>query len=147
MKGFSTAEATACSLLREDEISKQHEEDADDEADVEVDRRPALHALPSRRLLAAAQRCNLVAAAGSRNEQKGRAVTVRVALTLLLVGIGILIIFEKRGQRGLRAKSTLFAVRWRAFDLTRSLDWFIYLIGYISSELNASLVYGYYTQR
>jgi hypothetical protein len=57
-------------LLREDEISKQHEEDADDEADVEVDRRPALHALPSRRLLAAAQRCNLAAAAGSRSEQK-----------------------------------------------------------------------------
>jgi hypothetical protein len=115
---------------------------------------------------------------------------VRVAL--LLVGIGILIVFEKRGQRGLRAKSTgvfgwlqadtvaavwiaaaaihrekntveaaaaaglqpqqaaankLHIVRWRAFDLTRSLDWFIYLIGYISSELNASLVYGYYTQR
>lgn len=70
VKGFSTAEATGCSLLREDEISKQHEEDADDEADVEVDRRPALHALPSRRLLAAAQRCNLAAAAGSRSEQK-----------------------------------------------------------------------------
>ena len=60
VKGFSTVEATARSLLREDKIGKQHEEDADDEADVEVDRRPALHAHPRRvSSIEAAQRCYL----------------------------------------------------------------------------------------
>jgi hypothetical protein len=40
-----TVEAANGSLLRDNEIGEEHEEDASDEADVEVDQRPALHAL------------------------------------------------------------------------------------------------------
>jgi len=79
VKGFSTVEATARSLLREDKIGKQHEEDADDEADVEVDRRPALHALPSQaRLLEATLRaatcrsCQSSSSSKCGSEQRAR---------------------------------------------------------------------------
>lgn len=129
-------------MLREDEISKQHEEDADDEADVEVDRRPALHALPvvvsSQQLSAATWPPQLAAVVNKRTGSDSESGTA--------VG-GNWDIDSFRKTRSTGFEGQIHIVRWRAFDLTRSLDWFICLIGYISSELNASLVYGYYTQR
>ena len=69
-----TAESADRSLLRDGEIDEEHEEHADDEADVEVDRRrPALHALPGS-LLAACHRLFLLpAAAANRSSSKDAA--------------------------------------------------------------------------
>ena len=58
-----TAESADRRLLRDDEIDEEHEEDTDDKADVEVDRRrPALHAFLGS-LLTAAHRLFLLPAA------------------------------------------------------------------------------------
>lgn len=64
-----TIEAADRSLLRDEEIGEDHQEDADDEADVEVDQRPVLPALPGL-LLAETHRHPFLPAAGEQGKTR-----------------------------------------------------------------------------